>query len=139
MTAMTDTITIRDPELAKMFESAAPSMGDIPRAINLGRTEDGRTRKDFEDEIEFEMSEIMVGIEHATIADVTAYLAHEGRKARTEYLRVLALSAIRDKALGRAGGNPEAMFLEALNMSSTAHLEAPDAQPTSDIPATRHE
>ncbi len=33
---MSDTITIHDPELAKMFESAAPTMGDIPRAVWLG-------------------------------------------------------------------------------------------------------
>ena len=41
---MSDTITVRDPELAAMFETAAPTMGDIPRAINLGRTEDGEGR-----------------------------------------------------------------------------------------------
>ncbi len=35
---MSDTITIHDPELAKMFESAAPTMGDIPRAVWLGRS-----------------------------------------------------------------------------------------------------
>ncbi len=137
---MTDTITITDPELAKMFESAAPTMGDIPRAVWLGRTEDGRTRKDFEAEDDFEYEMLMVGIEHATIADVTAHLDHEGKKARTEYLRVLALSAIRDKALERAGGNPEAMFLETLSVHVANHArQAPDAQPTSDIPATRHE
>ena len=112
---MTDTITINDPELAEMFESAAPTMGDIPRAINLGRTEDGRTRKDFEDDIEFEMNEIMVGIEHATIADVSAHLEHEGRKARREYLHVLSLAMIRDAMLERAGGNTEAKFMETVN------------------------
>ena len=59
----------------------------------LGRTADGRTRDDFDDETEFGMEEIMVGIEHATIADVTAHLAHEGRRVRAEYLRFLSLGA----------------------------------------------
>ena len=138
---MTDTITINDPDLAKMFEeSGAPSMSDIPGAINLGRTKDGQTRQDFEDEIEFEMEEIMVGIQFATIADVTAHLDHEGKKARTEYLRVLALSAIRDKALERAGGNPEAMFLETLSAHVANHGgQAPDAQSTPNAPASRQE
>ena len=39
---MTNTITITDPEFAAMFESTMPTMGDIPRAVCLGRTEDGR-------------------------------------------------------------------------------------------------
>ena len=125
---MSNTITITDPELAKMFESAAPTMGDIPRAINLGRTEDGRTRKDFEDDIEFEMNEIMVGIEHATIADVSAHLEHEGRKARREYLHVLSLAMIRDAMLERAGGDPEAMFMETVNGHLADHGDEPETK-----------
>ena len=94
---MTMTITIDDPELARMIEeSGVPSTRDIPGAILLGRTADGRTREDFDDEDEFEMSEIMVGIGHATIADVSAYLAYEGKKARAAYLAILRLTAIRD-------------------------------------------
>ena len=137
---MTETITIHDPELAAMFETAAPTMGDIPRAINLGRTEDGRTRKDFEDETEFEMAEIMVGIEHASIADVTAHLAHEGRKARAEYLHILSLTAIRDQVLEAAGGNAEAPFLENLKALMAAHEDQSpaDAEPTADTPGPRH-
>ena len=84
---MADTITITDPDLAKMFESAAPTMGDVPRAVCLGRTEDGRTRKDFETEDDFEYEMLMVGIEHATIDDVSAHLAYQGMKARAEYVK----------------------------------------------------
>ena len=94
---MTETITIHDPELARMFKSAPPTMGDIPRFVCLGRTEDGRTREDFEDEDDFEAHLLRVGIGHATIADVSAYLAYEGRKARAAYLAILRLTAIRDE------------------------------------------
>ena len=109
------TITINDPELAKMFESAAPRMGDIPRAIWLGRTEDGRTRDDFENEDDFEYEMVMVGIGHATIADVSAHLAYTGKKARIEYLHILSLAMIRDAMLERAGGDLKAMFMETVN------------------------
>ena len=112
---MTETITIHDPELARMFESTAPSMGDIPRFVCFGRTEDGRTREDFETEEDFEDEMLMVGIAHATIADVSAHLAYRGRKARVEYLHILSLAMIRDRMLERAGGNPEAMFMETVN------------------------
>ncbi len=112
---MTDTITINDPELAKMFESAAPTMGDVPRAVCLGRTEDGRTRKDFETEDDFEYEMLMVGIDHATIADVSAHLAYEGKKARAAYLHILSLAMIRDAMLERAGGDPTAKFMETVN------------------------
>ena len=112
---MTETITITDPELAKMFESAAPTMGDIPRAVWLGRTEDGRTRKDFEAEDDFEYEMLMVGIDHATIADVSAHLAYEGKKARAAYLHILSLAMIRDAMLERAGGDPEVKFMETVN------------------------
>ena len=45
---MDDTITINDPELARMFEEfGAARMGDIPKWLHLGRTRDGRTREDF--------------------------------------------------------------------------------------------
>ncbi len=112
---MSDTITIRDPELAKMFETAAPRMGDIPGFAWLGRTEDGRTREDFETEDDFEYEMLMVGINHATIADVSAHLAYHGKKARTAYLHILSLAMIRDKVLERAGGNSEAKFMETVN------------------------
>ena len=115
MNSEAGTITINDPELAKMFESAAPTMGDIPGFVCLGRTEDGRTRDDFETEDDFEDEMLMVGIGHATIADVNAHLAYHGRKARAEYLHVLSLAMIRDAMLERAGGNPEAMFMETVN------------------------
>ncbi len=120
---MTDTITIKDPELAKMIETAAPTMGDIPRAVCLGRTEDGRTRNDFETEDDFEYEMLMVGIEYATIADVSAHLGHRGKKARAEYLHVLSLTTIRDAMLGRAGGDPEAMFMEIVNGHLADHGE----------------
>ena len=112
---MTDTITIKDPELAKMIETAAPTMGDIPRAVCLGRTEDGRTRNDFETEDDFEYEMLMVGIEYATIADVSAHLAYQGKKARAEYLHILSLAMIRDAMLERAGGDPEAKFMKTVN------------------------
>ena len=112
---MPDTITIADPELARMFEGAAPKMGDIPRFVCLGRTEDGRTRKDFETEVDFEDETLRVGIEFASIADVSAHLAYEGKKARVAYLRVLSLAMIRDKMLERAGGDPEAKFMATVN------------------------
>ncbi len=118
---MTDTITITDPDLAKMFESAAPTMGDVPRAVCLGRTEDGRTRDDFETEDDFEDHMLMVGIEYATIADVSAHLAYRGKKARAEYLHVLSLAMIRDAMLERAGGDPEAMFMETVNGHLAEH------------------
>ena len=126
---MTETITIHDPELARMFESAAPTMGDIPRFACLGRTEDGRTREDFETEDDFEDEMLMVGIRHATMADVSAHLAYQGRKARAEYLHILSLSIIRDRMLERAGGNPEAMFMETVNGHLADHGE-PATRPT---------
>ena len=112
---MSDTITLHDPELAAMFETAAPTAGDIPKYICLGRTEDGRTRADFETEDDFEDEMLMVGIGHATIGDVSDHLAYTGKKARIEYLHILSLSMIRDKMLGRAGGNTEAKFMETVN------------------------
>ena len=108
-------ITINDPKLAKMFESAAPKMGDIPRLVCLGRTEDGRTRDDFETENDFEDHMLMVGIEFASIADVSAHLTYQGKKVRAEYLHILSLAMIRDAMLERAGGDPEAKFMEAVN------------------------
>ena len=120
---MSDTITVRDPELAKMFESAAPTMGDIPRFVCLGRTEDGRTRDDFETEDDFEDEMLMIGIGHATIADVSAHLDYQGRKARAEYLRILSLAMIRDKMLEKAGDNPEAKFMETVNGHLAGHRE----------------
>ena len=116
---MTDTITINDPELAAMFESAAPTVGDIPGFVCLGHTKDGRTRDDFEDEDEFEDYLLRVSIEHASIAQVSAHLIHEGMKARAAYLHILSLGMIRDKMLERAGGNPEANFMEMVK----AHVE----------------
>ena len=123
------TITIADPELARMFEeSGAPSTDDIPGAVCLGRTEDGRTRKDFEDEVEFEMNLIMRSIKFATIGDLDAHLAYEGKKARAAYLGILRLTMIRDKMMERAGGDPEAMFLETMNGYLADHEgEATDA------------
>ena len=123
---MNSTITINDPELAKMFESAAPAMDDIPRLVCLGRTEDGQTREDFETEDDFEDEMLMVGIGHATIADVSAHLAYRGKKARAEYLHILSLTMIRDKMLERAGGDPEAKFMETVN----GHLEDHEGPPT---------
>ena len=121
---MTDTITIVDPELAAMFEDfGAPSMSDIPGAVTLGRTEDGRTRDDFEDEIEFEMKEIMLRITEATIADLSEHLVHEGKKARADYLRVLGLSVIRDEMLKRVNGDRSANFWETLNGHLAEHGE----------------
>ncbi len=122
------TVTIHDPEMAKMFESAAPTMGDIPRAILLGRTEDGRTREDFETEDDFEYEMLMVGIEHATIADVSAHLAYEGKKARAAYLHILSLAIIRDKVLERAGGDPEAKFMETVNGHLAEHGNEPETK-----------
>ncbi len=107
---MTDAITITDPEFAAMFESTMPTMGDIPRAVCLGRT-----REDFDDEDDFEFEMLMVGIEYATIADVSAHLAYRGKKARAAYLHVLSLAMIRDAMLERAGGDPEAKFMETVN------------------------
>ena len=125
---MSNTITIHDPELAKMFVSVAPTMGNIPRAVWLGRTEDGRTRADFETEDDFEYEMLMVGIDHATIADVSAHLAYEGKKARIEYLHVLSLAMIRDKMLERADGNPEAMFMETVNGHLAEHRNEPETK-----------
>ena len=52
---MSDTITISDPEFVKMIEErGGPSMGDLPAWLALGRTDDGRTREDFEEEDNFE-------------------------------------------------------------------------------------
>ena len=119
---MTDAITIHDPELAKMFEAlGAPSTDDIPGFVCLGRTEDGRTRGDFEDDDEFESYLLRVGIGHATIADVSTHLAYEGKKARAAYLRILRLSMIRDKMLATAGGDPDVGFLEGMNSYSVNH------------------
>ena len=114
-----DLITLRDPELAAMFRDATPTAGDIPRFVCLGRTEDGRTREEFEDGADYEDHLLRVSIKFASIADVSAHLAHEGRKARAAYLSILALQAVRDKVLGAAGGNAEAPFLATLN----AHVE----------------
>ena len=125
---MSDTITIHDLELAKMFESAAPTMGDVPRAVCLGRTEDGRTRKDFETEDDFEYEMLMVGIDHATIADVSAHLAYEGKKTRAEYLHILSLAMIRDAMLKRAGGDPEAMFMETVNGHLAEQGDEPETE-----------
>ena len=125
---MSNTVTINDPELARMFEeSGAPSTGDIPGFVCLGRTEDGRTREDFEDEDDFEAHLLRVGIGHATIADVSAHLAHEGKKARAAYLEILSLTAIRDAMMERAGGNPEAKFLETMNGYLADHGGAGDS------------
>ena len=123
---MSDTITIRDPELAKMFENLAPRMGDIPGFVCLGRTRDGRTREDFEDEDEFEDYLLRVSIEHASIAQVSAHLIHEGRKARTAYLHTLSLAMIRDEMLERAGGNTEANFMETVNGHLAEHRNEPE-------------
>ena len=120
---MTDTITITDLELAKMFETAAPTMGNIPRAVWLGRTEDGRTRDDFETEDDFEDEMLMVGIDHATIADVSDHLAYQGKKARAAYLHILSLAKIRDAMLERAGGDLDAMFMETVNGHLADHEE----------------
>ena len=124
----TDTITIHDPELAKMFDTAAPRMGDIPGFAWLGRTEDGRTREDFETEDDFEYEMLMVGINHATIADVSAHLAYHGKKARTAYLHILSLAMIRDQMLERAGGNTEAKFMETVNGHLAEHRKEPETK-----------
>ena len=42
-------------------------------------------------------------------------MAYRGKKARAEYLHVLSLAMIRDAMLERAGGDPEAMFMETVN------------------------
>ena len=125
---MTGTITINDPELAAMFESAAPTMDDIPRFVSLGRTEDGQTREDFETDIDFEDEMLMVGIGHATIADVNAHLAYQGKKARAAYLHVLSLAMIRDRMLERAGGNTEAKFMETVNGHLAEHRDEPETK-----------
>ena len=132
------TITIDDPELAKMIEeSGVPSTRDIPGFVCLGRTEDGRTREDFEDEVEFEMNLIMRSIKFATIGDLDAHLAYEGKKVRAAYLGILRLTMIRDEMLERASGNSEAMFLDTMNGYLAEHggvnslkpaLAATDAQ-----------
>ncbi len=103
------TFTFYDPELARMFENAAPTAKDIPRFVELGRTPAGQARQ--------------ISIKFASIADVSAHLDHQGRRVRAAYLSILALTAIRDQVLVHAGGDPQAPFLATLN----AHA-APDEQ-----------
>ena len=113
---MSASITIFDPEIAKMFEEKrAASMADIPYAVWLGRTQDGRTREDFENEDAFEDLQVLVSIKNATIADISAHLAYEGKKVREAYLSILRLTMIRDKILEEANGDTSANFLEFLN------------------------
>ena len=123
---MNDTITINDPELARMFEeSGAPSPRDIPRALWLGRTEDGRTREDFEHEDDFEDLALMKSTKFATIADLSAHLAYQGKKARTAYLHILRLTMIRDTMLERANGDSSAKLLDLLNDHLADHGQEP--------------
>ncbi len=113
---MSDTITITDPEFARMMEEwGGPSTGDIPSWLTLGRTEDGRTREDFEDEDDFEDSALWINSKHATIAQLDEHLAYEGNKARKAYLRILGLMTIRDGMLERANGDTSAKFMELVN------------------------
>ena len=113
---MSDTITIDDPEFAKMFdESGTPSMGDIPYAFYLGRTRDGRRREDFEDEDDFKGQELMKNARHATMADLNAHLEYRGNIARAAYLHILRLTMIRDTMLERANGDTSAKFWVLLN------------------------
>ncbi len=114
------TITISDPEFARLLkERGGPSMGDIPMWPALGRTPDGRTREDFEDEDDFEDDMCRVSIKHATIAQLDEHLAYEGNKVRKAYLRILGLITIRDEMLERANGDTSAKFWELVN----GHLE----------------
>ena len=118
---MTETVTIRDPELAAMIETAAPTMGDIPSWLTLGRTKDGRTREDFEDEDDFEDFALRVNTKHATIAQLDEHLAYEGNKVRKAYLRILGLMTIRDGMLERANGDTSAKFVECVNGHLAEH------------------
>ena len=121
---MTDNITITDPEFARMMEErGGPSMGDIPVWLSLGRTEDGRTREDFETEDDFEDCALWISTKHATIAQLDQHLAYEGDKARKAYLRILGLMTVRDGMLERANGDTSANFIDTVNGHLADHEE----------------
>jgi hypothetical protein len=111
----TDNLRVVDPEFFRMMEGRSVSIGDIPNWLSLGYTEDGRTRGDFETEVDFEDEMLRIGTKHATIAQVDEHLAFEGNKARETYLHILALATIRDGMLKRANGDTSAKFWELLN------------------------
>ncbi len=113
---MSDTITISDPAFVRIMEErGGPSMGDLPAWLALGRTDDGRTREDFEEEDDFEDDMLRVGVKHATLAQLDEHLAYEGNKARKAYARILGLMTIRDGMLERANGDTSAKFWELVN------------------------
>ena len=64
---------------------------------------------------------LRIGTKHATIAQVDEHLAYEGTKARVAYLRILALTTIRDGMLKRANGDTSAKFWELVNGHLAAH------------------
>ncbi len=120
------TITISDPAFVKMMEErGGPSMGCIPSWLSLGRTSDGRTREDFEDENDFEDYALRVSTKHATIAQLDEHLAYEGNKARIAYLQILGLMTIRDGMLERANGDTSAKFWELMNAHLVDHGREP--------------
>ena len=120
------TITISDPEFAKMMEKhEGPSMGDIPMWLHLGRTKDGRTREEFEDEDDFEDFALRISTKHATIAQLDEHLAYKGNQVREAYLRILGLMTIRDGMLERANGDTSAKFWELMNGHLADHGHEP--------------
>ena len=124
--ADSDSITITDPEFARvMKERGGPSMGDIPAWLALGRTNDGRTREDFEEENDFEDDMLRISVKHATLAQLDEHLAYEGNKARKAYLRILGLMTIRDGMLERANGDTSAKLWELVNGHLVDHGHEP--------------
>ena len=124
-TANTDTRRILDLEFNRMLdEKGGASIGDIPIWLSLGCTKDGRTQEDFETEDDFEDEMLRIGTKHATIAEVGEHLAYEGTKARAAYLRILALTTIRDGMLKRANGDTSAKFWELVNDHLAERTEA---------------
>ena len=123
---MSGTVTITDPSFVKMMEErGGPSMGDLPAWLALGRTDDGRTREDFEEEDDFEDDMLRVSVKHATLAQLDEHLAYEGNKARKAYLRILGLMTIRDGMLERANGDTSAKLWELVNGHLVDHGHEP--------------
>ena len=89
-------INITDPAFIKIWhERPGPEASDIPIYLNLGRTRDGRTRADFEDEDDFLDLTMKMDINFATIAQVDDHLNYNGNEVRLAFARLLGFMSIR--------------------------------------------
>ena len=91
-----------------MFEEfGAARMGDIPKWHHLGRTRDGRTREDFEDEEDFEGQALRRGLfAHPQIDRHSGHVAGKGR-----WRLFCQISRSAERSFGRARSRVETFLV----------------------------